>query len=70
MGRNAGEDYEEQIPCIPGKHDFAVNGTCWGCRRTRMELVNGAIKTILLHGAVEQKNVAEKIPLLKDNYGI
>lgn len=65
MGRHAGEDYETQVPCSPEKHEFAMNGTCWGCRHTKRELVNAAIRTIKLHGTEEQKMVVQNIALSK-----
>jgi len=65
MGRYDGEDYETQVPCPPEKHNFAMNGACWGCRRARQDLVNTAIRTIQLHGTEEQKNIVRDIVVFK-----
>lgn len=42
MGRYDGEYYEKQLPCKPGTHDWAMNGTCWKCNHDRADLIANA----------------------------
>ena len=48
MGRYDGEDYDyDRIPiCSPEQHDFAMNGHCWRCHRSRDSLLHQAERLI------------------------
>ena len=52
MGRYDGEDYDTSSPCLPGQHNWALNGSCWhpGCGATRASATTAAIKQLEAEG--------------------
>lgn len=46
MGRYDGEDYDDGPLCEPTKHNFARNGLCFRCGRTKAHLINYAKATL------------------------